>query len=473
MQTPNMCPHLSLLNLKKFAGCLYKEVLDHATIGILITDRQGDIKYLNHAYAEMFDMDTEVACTRNINDYFQNSKLMEVMRTGTPDKALRFSYKGREALVNRYPVWEGGEVIGGHLEVYFRDISVLFDLLSEVNRLEKKVLYYKRKTQGLPGAKYTFDDVVGESEIIRNFKKLGERFAKSSSPVLLLGESGTGKELIAHAIHSASPRAMEVFISVNCAAIPKDLVEAELFGYEEGTFTGAKSGGRAGKFELADRGTIFLDEIGELPPELQAKLLRVIENGEIQKIGASSYTTSDYRLIAATNKDLTAAVRAGTFREDLFHRLNILVLQVPPLRERAGDVPILARNLLTALMKESGRRMITFSPEVQHLFLSYSWPGNIRELRNVLSYACVSLDEGQDEIKPRNLPPYFIEKGLINAVPTSPPPTQLSRAREKSEKEALISALQAAGGNKAQAAKILGISRNEIYKKIKKYDLPL
>ncbi|MCE5335346.1 MAG: sigma 54-interacting transcriptional regulator [Desulfobacteraceae bacterium] len=473
MKSNITCPDLNPIHLEKYTGCLYKDVLDRATIGILVTNRAGDIRYLNRAYADMFDMTIETALTRNINDYFPNSKLMGVMKTGRPDRAIRFSYKGREALINRYPISDGGEVIGGLLEVYFRDISVLIDLLSEVNRLEKKVQYYKRKTQGLPGAKYTFDDLVGESESIRNFKTLGERFAKSSRPVLLTGESGTGKELVAHAVHSASPRAGEVFISVNCAAIPKDLMEAELFGFEEGTFTGAKQGGSAGKFELADRGTIFLDEIGELPMEMQAKLLRVIENGEIQKIGASSYATSDFRLIAATNKDLLAAIGQGTFREDLYHRLNILVLHVPPLRDRHGDVLIVAASLLRNMAEGDRKGMMTFSPEVQHLFQSYSWPGNIRELRNVLSFACVSLDDGQHEIRIRNLPPYLVEKGLKSAEPSRPFLTQLSQIRQKSEKDALIAALQKSGQNKAEAARILGISRNELYKKMKKYGIPL
>ncbi len=473
MESRITCPELNLVHLEKFTGCLYKDVVDRATIGILVTNRAGDIRYLNRAYADMFDMTIETALTRNINDYFPNSKLMGVMKTGQPDRAIRFSYKGREALINRYPISAGGEVIGGLLEVYFRDISVLMDLLSEVNRLEKKVQYYKRKTQGLPGAKYTFDDLVGESDSIRNFKTLGERFAKSSRPVLLMGESGTGKELVAHAVHSASPRAREVFISVNCAAIPKDLVEAELFGFEEGTFTGAKPGGSAGKFELADRGTIFLDEIGEIPLEMQAKLLRVIENGEIQKIGASSYSTSDFRLIAATNKDLEAAVKAGTFREDLYHRLNILVLNVPPLRERRGDVLIIAANLLRTMSEADSKGAMTFSPEVQHLLQSYSWPGNIRELKNVLSFACVSLDEGQNEIRIRNLPPYLIEKGLKNAAPSRPAVAQLSQIRQKSESDAVVAALQSTGHNKAEAARILGISRNELYKKMKKYGIAL
>ena len=204
---------------------------------------------------------------------------------------------------------------------------------------------------------------------------------------------------------------------------------------------------------------------------MQAKLLRVIENGEIQKIGATSHISSDFRLIAATNKDLASAVQEGTFREDLYHRLNILTLNIPPLRERPGDVPLIAKHILNSLAEKPLTGRITFAPEVQQLFQTYAWPGNIRELKNVLSFAIFSLDEGQSEIRLRNLPPYFIEKSLIKAGTFVAAPTSLSVAREKSEQEALVNALGLANHNKAKAARILGISRNEIYKKMKKYGL--
>lgn len=254
MTTKRICPDTISLSLAKNADCLHKMILDLVHIGILITDRAGNIKYLNPAYSNMFEMEIEIALKKNINDYFPNSRLMEVMSSGNPDEAIKFSYKGQDALINRYPITSNGEVVGGLLEVYFRDIRILKDLMQQMNVLEKKVLYYKRKTQGLPGAKYTFDDITGKSECIAQIRRLGMRFARTSRPVLILGASGTGKELVAHAIHSASQRVGEVFISVNCAAIPKDLLESELFGFEEGTFSGAKLGGKVGKFELADRG---------------------------------------------------------------------------------------------------------------------------------------------------------------------------------------------------------------------------
>jgi transcriptional regulator with PAS, ATPase and Fis domain len=467
----SVCRDVDVLRLEKYENCLHKLILDLAHVGVLITDRKGDIKYLNPTFAMMFDMDINTAFSKNINDYFPHSKLMRVMETGIPDRAVEFSFKGQSALINRYPITHQGVTAGGFIEVYFRDIRDLQQLMRKMTNLQKKVMYYKRKSQGLPGALYTFDDIIGQSTVIREFKKLGMQFARSSIPVLVLGESGAGKELVAHAIHSAGSRSGEPFVRVNCAAIPRDLLESELFGYEEGTFTGAKTGGRVGKFELADKGTIFLDEIGELPLDMQAKLLRVLENGEIQKIGTSDVVYSDFRLIAATNKDLAGSVSKGTFREDLYHRLHVLVLAIPPLRERPEDISMLAQHLLNTTKDKPSNLEITFGSEVKLLLQAYPWPGNIRELRNVLTFAVFSLDEGQTEIRLRNLPPYMLENQVMMVTRLKPALSPLNQAREKSEKDALLAALEQTAQNKAQAAKLLGISRNEIYRKMRKYGL--
>lgn len=471
MSDTSGCPDHDALRLNRYEDCLHKLILDLAHIGVLITDRKGDIKYLNPTYARMFNMEISDALTKNICDFFPESKLMEVMRTGMPDKAVKFSFQGQNALINRYPITDQGVVTGGFIEVYFRDIRELQKLMHRMDSLEKKVLYYKRKSQGLPGALYTFDDIVGESPAMKECKKLGKQFARSSIPVLILGESGSGKELVAHAIHAASLRAGEAFVRVNCAAIPKDLLESELFGFEEGTFTGAKIGGKVGKFELADKGTIFLDEIGELPLDMQAKLLRVLENGEIQKIGTSEFVYSDFRLIAATNQDLASSVARRTFREDLYHRLHILVLKVPALRQRPDDIPVLAQYLLNTTKDKPSSQRITFTDEVVRLLQSHLWPGNIRELKNVLTFALFSMDEGNSEIRLRNLPPYMLENSVRMASTLKSPLSPLNQAREKSEKEALVLALEQTAQNKVKASKLLGISRNEIYRKMRKYGM--
>jgi transcriptional regulator with PAS, ATPase and Fis domain len=445
--------------------------LDFIDIGIMVADKNAHIKYLNPAFAEMYNVTPDKAIDKRVKDVFPASRLELIMKRGKPEKVARCSYAGKDALINRYPILNGGEVAGGLVEVLFRDINFLKELLHKLEALEKKVIYYKQKTEGLPRAKFGFNDIVCSSEPMKKLKELGERFARSTRPVLIVGESGTGKELVAHSIHGASPRASEAFISVNCAAIPKDLLESELFGFEEGTFSGAKSGGKVGKFEIADRGSIFLDEIGDLPMEMQAKLLRVLESGEIQKIGSSANVFSDFRLIAATNKDLAKAVAAGTFREDLYYRLCMLVLKIPPLRERLDDLSPIAHYLTTNLIQAPIQGPISISSEVKQLFERYSWPGNIRELRNCLCFAMFSMDEGQHEIKLCNLPPYLLGKSASCANQPGAAPTPLSLAREKGEKDALVHALEVTGKNKAKAARLLGISRNEVYKKMRKHGL--
>ena len=452
--------------------CFYKEVLGAVHVGILVASPEGIIKYMNPTFAKMFDIPLPGGLNTDICNYFPESRLLHVMREGVADEGINFSYKGQDALISRYPLVSGGVIIGGLIEVYFRNIAELTELLNKMDSLKKKVRYYERKSQGLPGAKYTFDDLVGNSALTMELKKKGRKFARSSQPVLVLGESGAGKELVAHAIHAASLRSTEIFVRINCAAIPKDLIESELFGYEDGTFTGAVRGGKVGKFELADRGTIFLDEIGEVPLEMQAKLLRVIENKEIQKIGKSTPIYSDFRLITATNKDLKKEVEEGRFREDLFHRLSILVLEVPPLRTRPEDIPLITRHFLDTLEDTPLTKVVKLSEKVKNVFMVYPWPGNIRELKNVLSFALLSLDEGTCEMNLRHLPPYILEKGIPVSSPSPPVAvSSLSEARGAVERETILSAIKETGDNKSQAAKILGISRNELYKKLRKHGL--
>ena len=297
-------------------------------------------------------------------------------------------------------------------------------------------------------------------------REQGSKFALGNDPILITGESGTGKELLAHALHAASLRSNEVLIRVNCAAIPSELIEAELFGYEEGAFTGSRKGGRIGMFELADGGTIFLDEIGELPPITQAKLLRVLEKNEIQKLGRSEYIYSDFRIIAVTNRNLQEMVQKGQFRADLYHRLNILHLQIPPLRERPEDIPLLVRHFLQSFKIDvrEKEREISCSDSAYQLLCRYSWPGNVRELKNVLTFARYSMNVDCNTLEVCHLPPHLQEKGH--------PEVSSSSARNKLRnlsKEDIVAVLERCNGNKSKAARELGISRTDLYNKLKKY----
>jgi transcriptional regulator with PAS, ATPase and Fis domain len=309
---------------------------------------------------------------------------------------------------------------------------------------------------------------VGRSEKIIELKNLALKAAKTHSPVLLIGESGTGKELFAHAIHYASDRRPNAFIRLNCAAIPKDLLEAELFGYEPGAFTGAGIKGKPGKFELAHRGSIFLDEISDLPVEMQPKLLRVLEEKEMERLGGTRLTKCDFRLIAATHENLEHLVEEGKFRKDLFYRLNVIPIQIPPLRERKEDIPPIAEHLIELVNKDLGTHVTKISPEVLDVFGNYNWPGNVRELANILERIIYST-EG-DTIQTHHLP-FFLQS--LREGPNRLRPTFLRRLRDDMEREALLHAIHISNDNKNRAARLLGIHRTALYKKMKKFNIPL
>jgi transcriptional regulator with PAS, ATPase and Fis domain len=320
----------------------------------------------------------------------------------------------------------------------------------------------------LRSSKYTINNIVGKSERLVELKVSALKAAKTNAPVLLIGESGTGKELFAHAIHHASERRSHPFIRLNCAAIPKDLLEAELFGYEPGAFTGAGHKGKPGKFELAHRGSIFLDEIGDLPLEMQPKLLRILEEKETERLGGTRLTKCDFRLIAATQENLEKCVEEGKFRKDLYYRMNVIPIQIPPLRERREDIPIIADHLIQTLNKDLGTHVSTISTEVLNIFENYDWPGNVRELANILERILFSIDG--DAIQVKHLPIFL--QGMSIAS-TKLQPTLLKRLREHAEKEALLNAIRVSRDNKNKAAKLLGIHRTALYKKMKRLNIPI
>jgi transcriptional regulator of acetoin/glycerol metabolism len=333
-----------------------------------------------------------------------------------------------------------------------------------INKLVNKIGGFK--------ASYTFDDIVGRSPITQRLIKTGERAARSSSNVLILGESGTGKELVAQSIHNVSAYSQGPFIAINCGAIPKSLIESELFGYERGAFTGASREGNPGKFELADGGTIFLDEIGDMPLDVQVSLLRVLQTKEILRIGAKFPKRINVRIIAATNKDLAKAIETKTFREDLYYRLNVLAIQVPPLRERPDDILELAEHFARTLTQREKRRM-RISAKACDALARYSWPGNIRELENAIERAINITDD--DEIRPEHLPPNICQGGLQH--PDAPAP--LPAANALTERGVLtdapcrliLDALKASNGNIKAAAVHLGVSRRTLYRKLEKYQI--
>ena len=445
--------------------------LDHTHVGVVVCDAGGYIHYMNDRYGEIYNIDVHEAIGRHITDYFTNAQIPRVAKSGKPYVGVRFSWKNQEMILHRTPVLEDGKVKWVMAEVIFRDIDELKELAKKMHLLEQKVDYYKQKIRDIPSTRFTLEDIIGNTSEMKTLKNKAEKFSRSSQPVLILGESGTGKEMLAHGIHSAGPRANELFVSVNCASIPKDLLESELFGYKGGAFTGARREGKIGKFELADHGTIFLDEIGDLPLEMQAKLLRVIEYKEIERIGGSKPIFSDFRLIAATNKNLEELVAKGSFREELYFRLNVLVLRIPPLRERIKDIADLCQHFLKTAVDIPAGSNIELGPEVKKLFQGYSWPGNVREVQNSISSSINSLEPHQTTIELRHLPKYILKEGLFKPRVMETPPYSLRKFKEACEKEAIRNVLDFSKKNKVRASRLLGISRNALYKKIKKYKL--
>lgn len=462
------------MNFMRVPPQLLQAVLDNPFEGMVIIDDQGIIWHFSKANEPFYGITAEEAMGRHIREVVPTSSLPEVVSSGKPVLGDTFNIRGRRVIVNNYPIRIGERIIGAVGKMIFHNLNAFLALKHKIGELESTVRRYELEIRDSYRARYSFKDVVGRSTKLQDAIDAARRLAASSTPILLTGESGTGKEIFAHAIHRASSRRDHSFIRVNCASIPTELFESELFGYKAGAFTGALKSGKAGKFELAHRGTIFLDEIGELPLALQAKLLRVLQEKEIEPLGASSPKTVDFRVIAATSRDLEERVREGYFRRDLYYRLNVISIKLPPLREIREDIPILVRHFLMKLRGHMTSQASETAPEVMERLVSYDWPGNVRELENVMERA-LTLDQG-DTIRLEHLPE------SIGAPREMPKPRfheghreddSLPLAASTAEKEQLFEALRRTGGNRTEAAALLNIHRTTLYFRLKKHGIDL
>ncbi len=431
--------------------------------GLFICDKNGIVVFINKAYANYLSIEPTEAIGRHITDFIPDSRIPHVLQNGRPDiGAIRFIPKtSSRILTNRYPLYNAqGTLIGAMSMVVLDKPEQLHILQRQIESLGSKVNSYARRIKAALEARYTLDSIVGASEVMLAFKQLLLRFARTDGSVLITGQTGTGKELAAGAIHNASRRSDGPYVSINCAAIPHDLFESELFGYAPGSFSGARKEGKAGQIELADQGTLFLDEVGDLPLGAQVKLLRVIEERAVRRVGESTPHPVNFRLVTATNRDLGKMVANGSFREDLFYRINSMTLALPPLRDRLEDIPALVEHTLG---RQGGVRC---SAEVLAIFQRYSWPGNVRELKNVLSYA-MSLAEG-NTITPDDLPPALVMGAALQGGDKSAPAERLEVIRESSERNAILVALRENRWNVTRTARTLGISRANMYEKMRK-----
>jgi len=465
--------HRMLKSLTARAGAADSErkmlevALDNAYEGLIITDPKGFVLRVNEAYATFLGKTIEDLVGRHVTQVVENTRMHIVAQTGKPEIAQIQKINGHEMICHRIPIFDQGKVVAVIGKVMFQDVDDLFAMIGRFRRLNKELEFYKSELNKRLGAKYSFANIFGQSAELERVKELGRRVAKSDTTVLLVGESGTGKELFAHAVHVESNRALGPFIKVNCAAIPESLFESELFGYKEGAFTGAQKKGKKGKFALADKGTIFLDEISELPLLMQVKLLRVLQEREIEPVGAEQPEPVDVRIVAASNRDLGELVQEGLFRHDLYYRLNVVMLRVPPLRERQQDIVLLTEMILKQLEKETGIPVEGVDQETAALFLVYSWPGNVRELRNVLEQT-LYLKSG-NVITRQDIPRAMIKSAEGSGFPGG---VRSLKSQLSQGEEALIRrAIQDAKGDKLAAAAQLGISKSSLYAKVEHYEI--
>lgn len=460
-------------------------ILGQLKDGVVAVDPDERIEAVNPAMEAFIGLPAEQLLGQRLSALHGELSLAQTLRTGTPEVEQVQQVNGQTTVVTRLPIIEQGRQTGA--------VLVCQDPLV-IQRLDRSLRARARPSAS--HAKYGLANLVGESDALRSVRRRAQSCAQSGATVLIVGESGTGKELLAQGIHNASARQAQPFVAINCAAFPESLLESELFGYVEGAFTGSSRGGKTGLFEAAHTGTIFLDEIGEMPLSLQTRLLRVLQEREVLRIGATVPTPVDLRVIAATHRDLARRVAEGSFRQDLYYRLNILVVRLPPLRERHGDLPLLARHLADKIALRLGDRRLADDALVQALVEAgrqYTWPGNIRELENLIERIMVFRDPsargvGITKEELRDIAPeLFAGESVARPGPMVAPadlPSVLTvsdvsavpdastvMTREAMERACLLTALEQCGGNREQAAALLGISRTTLWRRLRQLGL--
>jgi PAS domain S-box-containing protein len=446
---------------------LLEAIFNATQDAISVVDQNGLGLMVNPAYTALTGMSPGDVigkpATADI-DPTQESMHLQVLKTRRPVRGIHMQVgpRKRDVVVNVAPIIVDGDVKGA--------VGVVHDV-SEIKRLSEELEQHKKLVRRLT-SKYTFDEIVTESPVMQQAVEQAKRAAETPATVLLRGESGTGKELFAHAIHNQSSRRSGQFVRVNCAAIADSLLESELFGYAEGAFTGARKGGKRGLFEEASGGTIFLDEIGEVSLGLQAKLLRVLQEREIVRVGETKPIPVNVRFLAATNARLEELIARGAFREDLYYRLNVVPIVIPPLRHRREDIPRLVAHMIDRFNGEYGRNVGSISPAALELLMEYNWPGNVRELENIIGRAMIAMAMGDTVIEARFIP------ALGTGRPAGPTTvkaggvfTTLDEVVANAEKGALIRTLEEASGNKTEAARRLGIAPRTLYYKLERYGL--
>ncbi len=454
------------LNNIDYQGLL-EAVFLAAQDAISVVDEKGEHILVNPAYTRITGIEHDDIIGKNAHydiEEGEESVHMKVLLTKKPveNTKLKLKPSGKTVVAQAAPIIVNGEMKGSVAVLH--DISTIKDLTDKLEEAEKKLrqLTYKYKPE----------DIIGSSKAINEVRKLIEKAAKVPATVLLRGESGTGKELFANSIHAQSSRSHKNFVRVNCAALSDSLLESELFGYDEGSFTGALKGGKKGLFEEANKGTIFLDEISEISLNTQAKLLRVLQEKEIMRVGSNKNIPVDVRVIAATNADLSKAIKEGKFREDLFYRLSILPIYIPPLRDRKEDIPLLVKSFIAKFNDEYGRNIVDISEEALRILQSHNWPGNVRELENTIGRAIIYMNINEKVIDTIHLPHFNKKKSPVDdRVIAYEEADSLESVLSKTEAEYIKKLYYKLDKNKTRTAKELGISIRSLYYKMEKYGI--
>ncbi|SEG05907.1 PAS domain S-box-containing protein [Caloramator fervidus] len=446
-----------------------REILDNIHEAVCIIDKNGIVIYWNKSAEKLYEIPSDKILGKPILDFFPNALILKALKGEKIENVYHKPRYNKTVILSVIPIFDdNGQIIAAVSTD--RDVTEIMTLSEQLERTKKKLEIIKHQYKRQISQNYSFSSIVGKSKKIIEAISIAQRVASSSASILITGESGTGKEVFAKAIHDASGREGN-FVAINCSAIPETLLESELFGYVEGAFTGALKKGKIGKFEIANNGTLFLDEIGDMPLSMQVKLLRVLQDGVIYKLGDEKPTKVNVRIIAATNKNLEKMIKEGTFREDLYYRLAVVQINLPPLRERKEDIKELSYLFFNMFAEEEGIEIKRIDKKVLEVFENYKWEGNVRELKNVIQRMIILSNNG--EITLDLVPEYILNynKNSIDLNIQNAQEYDLQRIIENVEKNVIKKVLDITNGNKNKAAKMLNIKRSTLYYKLNQYGL--
>jgi transcriptional regulator with PAS, ATPase and Fis domain len=433
--------------------------------GMIVVDKDGLIQFMDRSTERFFGLQSGKARGKNVGRTIPDADLPLVLSSGEPLIGRVREISGRRYVGSSYPLKKHGEMIGAVSRVVFHPLEEIERMNVEMKDLKKEIYYFKEKEKQQYNSAYTFDNILGTSRLIKDAIATAKRVSMLDTDVLIVGESGTGKELFAHSIHSYA-YSEKPFVKVNCPAIPFDLAESQLFGYEKGAFTGATSSGMMGIFEMANNGVVFFDEISALPLLIQAKLLRVLQEREVQRIGSTKSKKINFRFIAAANVDLYELVEQGKFRPDLYYRIASPALNIPALRHRKEDITLYLQTFLENINRSFKTKIKRFSQEAMDILVKYDWPGNVRQLIHVLEQIAINVWNAE-EIRAEDLPKEVLSLGRGSVANNST--LDISWGTNDKEKDSIINALRETGGNKKRAALLLNMPRSTFYNKINRY----